>query len=841
MADSKQVTVKMLAIGVKKDPQDLLQTMQEAGLSEIRSVDDVVSVTQKMKLLRYLKGKNQKPTATTSRPAASGATSSKVGGVKVQVKTSRQTKNFLEAADPDPIVEKKTEASKDLGEEQVVDKEKNKSKDKDINKDKDKKKHKYIEVDQVISAVDVPIDDSNNKLSTKTMSGAEPDVESEAEAVDKKRKSTLRKQRAKDKTRRQVEEALSLMDDDSDDEDISDLTSKRTVKRTVAKKKSHVGSSKLIQQGFSKPTQASIKQVAIPDSITPAQLAAKMSVKSSAVIKTMMGMGVMATINQSIDQETAILVVEEMGHTTKVVSQTAIEEALIADLESSLANVLPCPPVVTIMGHVDHGKTSLLDTIRRSKVTGSEVGGITQHIGAYHVTTAKGVICFLDTPGHAAFAAMRARGAKCTDIVILVVAADDGVMPQTIEAIQHAKAAGVPLIVAVNKIDKPEADVERIRSELAQHEVISETWGGDTIFQEISAKTGQGIDDLLDSILLQSEVLELTAPVDGMAKGVVIESRLDKGRGPVATILVSSGTLRQGDILLAGREYGRIRAMIGDDGTKRKSAGPAVPVEILGLSAAPEAGDEAWVVPDERRAREAAGTRQRRFRQARIARQKSANLENLFANIDSNKQAVLNIILKADVQGSAEAISDALLKLANDEVKVNLVSVGVGGLNESDVNLAIASHAVILGFNVRASSLARSLAEKESVDLRYYSIIYNLIDEVKAALSGMLAPEIKDNVIGMAEVRDVFRSSKLGAVAGCMVIEGRVKRHSLIRVLRDDIVIYEGELESLRRFKDDLAEVSLGKECGIGVKNYNDVKVGDVIEAFERVEVKREL
>ena len=829
MADSKQVTVKMLAVGVKKDPQDLLQTMQEAGLDEIKSVDDIVSVSQKMKLLRYLKERNNKSTSVQSRPVPSGARSSKVGGVDVQVKTSRQVKNFLEAADPEPIKETDVVLEKEVDPVAVEDKETR------VNACKE---------DQSKAAVTV-LDDSsrdphNKSLPKKaTEASRNLDSDSESDGAHKKRKASVRKQRLKDKTRRQVEEALSLMTADDEIDDLNDSHTK-PIKRSI-KKVSHASSSKLIKQEFSKPTQVSIKEVSIADTITPAELAAKMSVKSSLVIKTMMGMGVMATINQSIDQETALLVVEEMGHTAKIVSQTAVEEALITDLEESLGNVLPCPPVVTIMGHVDHGKTSLLDMIRRSKVTGSEAGGITQHIGAYHVTTDKGVICFLDTPGHAAFAAMRARGAKCTDIVILVVAADDGVMPQTIEAIQHAKAAGVPLIVAVNKIDKPEADVERILSELAQHDVISEAWGGDTIFQQISAKTGQGIDDLLDSILLQAEVLELTAPVDGMAKGVVIESRLDKGRGPVATILVSSGTLRQGDIILAGREYGRVRAMIGDNGKKCKVAGPAVPVEILGLSAAPEAGDEAWVVPDERRAREAAVMRQKRFRQARIARQKSANLENLFANIESDKQAVLNIILKADVQGSAEAISEALLKLSNDEVKVNLVSVGVGGLNESDINLAIASHAVVLGFNVRASSLARDLAKKEGVDLRYYSIIYNLMDEVKSALSGMLAPEIKENIVGLAQVRDIFRSSKLGAVAGCMVVEGRVKRHSLIRVLRDDIVVFEGELESLRRFKDDLNEVSSGKECGIGVKNYNDIKVGDMIEAFERVEVKREL
>ena len=596
-----------------------------------------------------------------------------------------------------------------------------------------------------------------------------------------------------------------------------------------------------LSQGFSVPTADIVHEVAIPESITVGELAQRMSVKAAEVVKIMMGMGAMVTINQPIDQDTAVLVVEEMGHKARLIKENAIEEDL--NIEHVEVEPVARPPVVTIMGHVDHGKTSLLDYIRRTKVTAAEAGGITQHIGAYHVETDKGVITFLDTPGHASFTAMRARGAKLTDIVILVVAADDGVMPQTQEAIEHAKAAGVPIIVAVNKIDKPEADPERVKTELGTHEVIPEEWGGDVIFQNISAKTGEGVDALLDSVLLQSEVLELKAVNVGPAKGAVIEASLDKGRGSVATVLVTQGQLKKGDVVLAGREYGRVRAMIGDNGGTPESVGPSMPVEILGLSGTPQAGDEMIVVPDERRAREVALFRQGKYREVRLAKQQSARLENIFDQMGTNKdkQQILNVVLKAGVQGSVEAIADSLRKLSTDEVKVNIISSGVGGITESDINLAIASNAVVLGFNVRADLSAKRLAEKEEVDLRYYSIIYNLLDEVKAALGGMLAPETKENIIGLAQVREVFRSSKLGAVAGCMVVDGVVKRNQPIRVLRDNVVIYEGELESLRRFKEDAAEVRNGTECGIGVKNYNDVKVGDQIECFEVVSVKRTL
>jgi translation initiation factor IF-2 len=594
------------------------------------------------------------------------------------------------------------------------------------------------------------------------------------------------------------------------------------------------------KHGFERPTEPIIREVAIPEGITVAELAQRMSVKAAEVIKAMMKMGSMVTINQVIDQDTAAIVVEEMGHKARLIQADALETALMETRET-VGERKPRSPVVTVMGHVDHGKTSLLDRIRSADVAAGEAGGITQHIGAYRVTTEKGTVTFIDTPGHAAFTAMRARGAKVTDIVILVVAADDGVMPQTIEAVQHAKAAGVPIIVAVNKIDKPDADPDRVRQGLTQHGVIPEDWGGDTQFIRVSAKTGEGIDELLDAILLQAEVLELTAVEDGPAMGAVIESRLDKGRGPVATVLVQAGTLKRGDILLTGFEFGRVRAMIDENGRPMESAGPSTPVEVLGLSSVPNAGDEAVVVGDERKAREISMMRQTKMREAKLARQQASKLENVFSRMEEGKQTNLTVLVKADVQGSAEALSDALTKLSNDEVTVTIVANGVGGITESDVNLALTSSAMIIGFNVRADASARKLIEAEKIDLRYYSIIYDVIDDVKAALSGMLSPEVKESIIGVAEVRDVFRSSKFGAIAGCMVTTGLIKRNSPIRVLRDNVVIYEGALESLRRFKEDAQEVKAGMECGIGVKNYNDVKPGDQIEVFERTEVARTL
>ena len=596
-----------------------------------------------------------------------------------------------------------------------------------------------------------------------------------------------------------------------------------------------------LQQAFTKPAQVVKSDVVIGETITVAELANKMAVKATEIIKMMMKMGEMVTINQVIDQETAQLVAEELGHKVILRNENELEEAVLGDRDVNAEKVTRAP-VVTIMGHVDHGKTSLLDYIRKAKVAAGEAGGITQHIGAYHVEMDDGkMITFLDTPGHAAFTSMRARGAKATDIVVLVVAADDGVMPQTIEAIQHAKAAGAPLVVAVNKIDKPEANPDRVEQELLQHDVISEKFGGDVQFVPVSAKKGTGVDDLLDAILLQSEVLELTAVKDGMASGVVIESYLDKGRGPVATILVQSGTLRKGDIVLCGFEYGRVRAMRDENGKEVDEAGPSIPVELLGLSGVPAAGDEATVVRDEKKAREVALYRQGKFREVKLARQQKAKLENMFSNMSEGDVAELNVIVKADVQGSVEAIVQALNELSTNEVKVKVVGSGVGGITETDATLAAASNAIIVGFNVRADASARRVIEAENIDLRYYSIIYELLNEIKAAMSGMLEPEFKQEIIGLAEVRDVFRHPKFGAIAGCMVTEGVVKRNNPIRVLRDNVVIFEGELESLRRFKDDVSEVRNGMECGIGVKNYNDVKVGDQIEVFEVVEVKRSI
>ena len=605
-------------------------------------------------------------------------------------------------------------------------------------------------------------------------------------------------------------------------------------------KRGKVAMPNAMKHGFNKPAAVVNRDVVIGETITVAELANKMAVKGVEVIKAMMKMGAMATINQVIDQETAQLVAEEMGHKVVLRRENELEEAVLSDRDET-SEAKPRAPVVTIMGHVDHGKTSLLDYIRKAKVAAGEAGGITQHIGAYHVETDSGMITFLDTPGHAAFTSMRARGAKATDIVVLVVAADDGVMPQTIEAIQHAKAAAVPLVVAVNKIDKPEADPDRVKTELARYNVMSEDWGGDCQFVHVSAKSGEGIDDLLEAILIQSEVLELKAVVDGMANGVVIESFLDKGRGPVATVLVQEGTLRQGDIVLCGLEYGRVRAMRDELGREIKEAGPSLPVEILGLSGVPSAGDEATVVRDEKKAREVALYRQGKFREVKLARQQKAKLENMFANMTEGEVSEVNVVIKADVQGSVEAICDALVKLSTDEVKVKIVGSGVGGITETDATLAAASSAILVGFNVRADASARKVIESESLDLRYYSVIYDLIDEVKQAMSGKLAPEYRQEIIGLAEVRSVFKSPKFGAVAGCMVTEGVVKRSNRIRVLRDNVVIYEGELESLRRFKDDVNEVRNGYECGIAVKNYNDVREGDQIEVYETVEIQRTL
>ncbi|WP_237064093.1 translation initiation factor IF-2 [Microbulbifer zhoushanensis] len=624
------------------------------------------------------------------------------------------------------------------------------------------------------------------------------------------------------------EQALEAFEDSE-----SEKRSTRSLSRPTLKIKN--------THGFKKPTGKQVYEVQLGETITVGELAKQLNMKAGELIKRLMKMGEMVTINQSLDRETATLIVEDLGHKVVLRSENELEESLVAEVEKAEGEQVSRAPVVTVMGHVDHGKTSLLDYIRKTKVASGEAGGITQHIGAYRVQTSQGEVAFLDTPGHAAFTAMRARGAQATDVVILVVAADDGVMPQTEEAIQHAKAAGVPLVVAINKCDKEGADPDRVKNELAAKEVIPEDWGGDTQFIEVSAHTGQGIDDLLEAVSLQAEMLELKAEVGVPARGVVIESRLEKGRGVVATLLVQSGELKRGDIVLAGQSYGRVRAMTNELGKSVTEAGPSTPVELLGLDTTPNAGDEFMVVTDERKAREVAEQRSEKERRERMQRQQAAKLENMFADMEAGERKVLPVVIKADVRGSLEAILSALADIGNEEVSVNVVSSGVGGIAENDINLALTSGAIVIGFNTRADVAARKLAEAESVEIRYYSVIYNLLDEVKQALSGMLEPEVREEIVGIAEVRDVFRSPKFGAIAGCMVTEGTVYRNKPIRVLRDNVVIYQGELESLRRFKDDVQEVRNGMECGIGVKDYNDVKSGDQIEVFDIVKVAREL
>ena len=589
------------------------------------------------------------------------------------------------------------------------------------------------------------------------------------------------------------------------------------------------------------PVEARVIEVHVPETITVAELAHKMAIKASEVIKQLMKLGQMVTINQPLDQDTAMIVVEELGHTAVIAALDDPEAFTDDDVTQSQFESVSRAPVVTVMGHVDHGKTSLLDYIRRAKVASGEAGGITQHIGAYHVETPRGMISFLDTPGHEAFTAMRARGAKATDIVILVVAADDGVMPQTKEAIKHAKAAGVPIVVAINKIDKPDSNPERVKNELVVEEVVPEEFGGDSPFVSVSAKTGQGIDALLEQVLLQAEILELKAPIDAMAKGLVIEARLDKGRGPVATVLVQSGTLKAGDVVLAGQTFGRVRAMLDENGKPIKEAGPSIPVEIQGLTEVPQAGDEFMVMSDERRAREIATYRAGKFRNTKLAKQQAAKLENMFSDLSSGDVKMLPIIVKADVQGSQEALASSLLKLSTEEVKVQMVYTAVGGISESDINLAIASKAIVIGFNVRADAGARKLAEHNGVDIHYYNIIYDAVDELKAAMSGMLAPEKREEIIGMAEIRTVFVASKIGTVAGCMVTGGFVNRTAHFRLLRENVVIYTGELDSLKRMKDDVREVKEGFECGIKLKNYNDIAVGDQLEFFEIKEIARSI
>lgn len=825
-----EVTVTQLATVVGVPVERLLQQLGEAGL-EISKADDLVSEDQKRQLLSYLKeshGEAEVPASskkiTLKRKSVSkiklNSDSGGRGGKTVNVEV-RKKRTYVKR---DKAQEEKEIAEREAAEKAAVELAAKQAAEKAASEK---------------AAAELAAKQAAEKETTPTEKVAKPSTETaEPVAEEKPKKHDIEAeviaQAQKEEREKQAKEAAERKAAKPAEKK---LKGKKKIKLAQRTKQAE---QELKKHVFEKPTAPVIHEVLIPETITVADLAKKMSVKAAEVIKAMMGLGAMATINQVIDQETAIIVVEEMGHKAKVMKENAVEEALQQELEHAGEETTRAP-VVTIMGHVDHGKTSLLDYIRRTRVAAGEAGGITQHIGAYHVDTDKGSVTFLDTPGHAAFTRMRARGAQATDIVILIVAADDGVKPQTIEAIQHAKAANVPIIVAVNKMDKPEADPDRVKTELSAHEVISEEWGGDTMFVNISAKAGDGIDALLDAVLLVAEVLELKAVADGPAKGVVIESRLDKGRGPVATVLIRSGTLHKGEIVLAGLQYGRIRGVLNDTGHMVDSAGPSIPVEILGLSGVPSAGDEVVIVGDERKAREVALFRQGKYRDVKLARSAQASLEGIFDNLSTADQQSLNIVLKADVQGSVEAISEALVKLSTDDVKVEIVASGVGGITESDVNLAVASRAVVIGFNVRADATAKRVIEQENVDLHYYSVIYDVVDQVKGALTGMLAPEFKEEIVGIAEVRDVFRSPKIGAIAGCMVVEGNVKRNNPIRVLRDNVVIYEGTLESLRRFKEDVLDVRQGTECGIGVKNYNDVKTGDLIEVYETVEVQRKL
>ncbi|PCH56870.1 MAG: translation initiation factor IF-2 [Legionellales bacterium] len=800
---------------------DLLQKIKAAGIDGVTSVTSKITTEQKQILLAHLKGAviTIKPKKISlKKTTTSSIKTSK--GVKVAV-TVKKRRVYIEKK-PDPKLES-VEIEKKI-EEQTADKTV-------VAKVVTEEKTVKIEAKKIATKKPKPVAATTSFVKSTT----------KAKEKDKAKKSAPRDKAGI--TSNKTAKRIHVSDLDSDYE----LASASKIRRTPGHKKHGIAAN---VHGFAKPVKPMVYDVAIPETITVAELAKKMSSKSGALIKVLMQMGTMASINQTLDQETAILAVEEMGHNAHPIKDISIQESLdIQDVTEKISRA----PIVTVMGHVDHGKTSLLDYIRKTKVASGEAGGITQHIGAYKVATSKGEITFLDTPGHEAFTAMRVRGAKCTDIIILVVAADDGVMPQTVEAIGHAKAAGVPIIVAINKIDKPEADLERIKTEVSQHDLIPEDWGGDVMFMPVSALEGTGVEELLDAVSLQAEMLELTASATGPARGVVLEARLDKGRGSVASILVTSGVLQRGDIVLAGLEYGKTRALLDQSGAKVNSVGPATPVEMLGLSGVPDAGDEVLILSDERSAREIADKRREQHKAKKLMRQQASKLEGFLNRVkidpDKIKDAAdadtpvievkeLRILLKTDVHGSLDALSVALTKLTNEEVKVVIVYEGVGGINTSDINLSMASGAIIIGFNVRADSAARNLAKREAITLNYHSIIYDVIDNVQSAVSGLEAPKYQETILGIAEVRDVFRSAKLGAVAGCMVVDGVVKRGSPIRILRNNIVIYEGELESLRRFKDDASEVRNGMECGIGVKNYNDIKSGDQIESYEKTLLK---
>ena len=837
-----EVTVKELAQVTGTPVERLLQQMQEAGLSH-SSAEQQVSDEEKQRLLTFLKSNHGDSAAEPRKITLTRKTVStlKVAGSKTVNVEVRKKRTYVKRDEVDVEAERQRE----LEELRAAEEARQAAAEAEA-----QRKAEEEQARQAAEAARLAAEAEAAKAQPAAAPAVEPVVAAAPEPVaDEATVEAAPSPAATAKKKDEQRRNARAEEDERSRKRAGGPGKGRGISRSgndddVARRRGGAGKlkaqKKRNQHGFEKPTGPIVREVVIGETITVAELAQKMSVKAAEVIKYMFKNGNMVTINQVLDQDTATIVAEDMGHQVKHVKESDLEDRL-AEAMHYEGEEISRAPVVTVMGHVDHCKTSLLDYIRRAKVASGEAGGITQHIGAYHVQTDRGMVTFLDTPGHAAFTAMRARGAQSTDIVILVVAADDGVMPQTEEAVQHAKAAGVPLVVAVNKIDKEEADPDRIKNDLAARDVIPEEWGGDTQFVHVSAKVGTGIDDLLEAVLLQAEVLELKAQPTAPARGVVIESRLDKGRGPIATVLVQNGTLRQGDVVLAGLNYGRVRAMLDENGNQVKEAGPSIPVAILGLDGTPGAGDEMTVVADERKAREVALFRQGKFREIKLARQQSAKLENMFENMGQGEKKTLNIVIKADVRGSLEALQGSLNELGNDEVQVKIVSGGVGGINETDANLALASNAVIFGFNVRADASARKVIETEGLDLRYYSVIYEIIEDVKKALTGMLGSDVREQILGVAEVRDVFRSPKFGAVAGCMVIEGTVYRNRPIRVLREDVVIYEGELESLRRFKDDVGEVRNGMECGIGVKNYNDVRAGDRIEVFERVQVARTL
>ena len=858
-----EVTVNELAKTVGASVDRLLLQMKEAGLSHT-SADATVSDEEKQVLLGYLKSLHGEKSGEPKKIVLRRKTMStlKSGNKKTVNIEVRKKRTYVKRSDEELETQAKVEAEQEARTEQVAPQVEFGSGIDDIEEKRqsaiEKRRTAEVEAKKAEEAEKERLDQEAKKAAEAAVVAEQEATQKPAVKPAKPAKEEPAEQSAPEKGRRHAKPVSE------DDEDKIGRKAAKKPSLKSSKKKPRVvlddgseerakgprlksGLSAVLKVDnkhvFKKPVDKKVIEVGVPDEISVGDLAQLMSIKSGAVVKELMKMGVMASINEVIDQETAFLVVEELGHKPKAAANETLEDQLTQQFEdlNTDSDQQPRAPVVTVMGHVDHGKTSLLDYIRNSRVASGEAGGITQHIGAYHVDTPKGMVTFLDTPGHAAFTAMRARGAQSTDVVILVVAADDGVMPQTEEAVQHAKAAGVPLVVAINKMDKEGADPERVTTELAAKDVIPEEWGGDTQFIKVSAHSGDGIEELLEAVLLQAELLELTASVDVPARGVVVESRIDKGRGVVATALVQQGTLRKGDFMLAGESVGKIRALNDDARKPTAEAGPSIPVEILGLDEPPQAGDEFFVVADERKAKEIAQQRQDKARKERFSRQQASKLENMFTDMESGEVSKLPLVVKTDVRGSLEALTSALNDFATDEVAVDIVASGVGGITESDVNLALTTGAIVLGFNVRAATVARELAEKEQIEVRYYSVIYNLLDEVKQALSGMLAPETKEEIVGIAEVRDVFRSPKFGAIAGCMVVEGVVYRNKPIRVLRDDVVIFQGELESLRRFKDDAQDVRNGMECGIGVKDYNDVKPGDKIEVYEITQVERTL